>query len=136
MLLCLWKKFAPNTFPKHKINRHLQHFWVISFYPKTNDIFNICAYFGFTLYSALQSHLKEVLISNVSFSNFHFHWYFHFHFHYNYLFDHRFMTHSNKFRTTVWFWNWNWGWVWSWISLPLPNLFKAYYVNQKSRNTD
>mgnify|MGYP000005418363 CR=1 FL=1 len=86
------KKNAPNTFRKRKTPLHLHHFWVIPLYPTTNETFSICTSFGFTLCSALQSHLKEVLISNVSFYS---------HFHFYYLFDHRFVTHSNNFTLII-----------------------------------
>jgi len=54
-------------------SRHLHPIWVIPLCPKVSLVFNTHPYFGFTLSIALQSHLKKVSISNVSFSNFHFH---------------------------------------------------------------
>jgi len=60
------KKIAHNTFRKSKTSGHLYHFLDHTALPTVNEIFKICACFGITLFSALQSHLKEALISDVS----------------------------------------------------------------------
>ena len=64
--IILWKKDTQNVFRKNKTSHHLQSFLAIPLYSKTNETFNICTCFVLTLFSALQSHLKEVLTSNVS----------------------------------------------------------------------